>query len=292
DPALSLITPVALDHTAVLGSDVKAIAAEKAGILRAGVPAITAATGEALDAISTVALELGAPLSVIGRDYLVRLTSNGWDGIEILLEAANAGPTRKPADTSVAGLLPLALRSPLLGGHQAGNVALAATAALQLGVEAQAVSAAVAATGFPGRLEVVSYRSRRFVLDGAHNPHAASALARALAELGAKVAVLVLGTSADKDIDGVIAPLVGLATTVIATRAALSPRALEPSDLAARLQPVERVWTEPNPRAALRLALERTRARDTVVVAGSLFLVGEFRTLLAGGEDEPGQRWQ
>lgn len=297
EPALSIITPIGLDHTAVLGPDLKSIAGEKAGILRPGVPTLTAAKGEALVAIEAVADGLGTPLAVLGREFSVELLEQGWGGITVAIEAGPETASGRQAGghggswEAPAGL-PLRLRSPLLGAHQADNVALAAVAALQLGVDPGQVRAAVAATRWPGRLEVIEYERRRFVLDGAHNPQAAKALAAALERLDAHVAALVLGVSADKDLAEVARPMLGLATTVIATKAALSPRGLEPEELAARLASHGQLLVSRTPKEALEQALAATAAGSTIVVAGSLFLVGEFRTLLSGGRDEPGQRWQ
>lgn len=299
EPSLSLITSVGLDHMAVLGPDIAAIATEKAGILRPGVPALTSTRGEALEAVENRARELGTPLLVVGRDVEVQLLSHGWDGISL-----SVGP--------------LTLRSPLLGVHQAENVALAALAALHLGVDGDRVSEAVAAATWPGRLEVLEFKGRRFVLDGAHNPQAAQALATTLRRLGAVDAdvaaaagsaadldagaaaaagidVLILGLSADKDSRGVVEPLAGLADRVIATRARLSPRAADPRTLAVALLdavPELDVVVALDPVAALERALRLTGPGATVVVAGSLFLVGEFRTLLTGESSEPAQRWQ
>lgn len=290
EPALSLITAVGLDHTAVLGPDLASIAAEKAGILRPGVPALTAATGEALVAIDERARALATPLAALGRDFTVTLERLDWSGIEVTIDAVPGG------SFGAHGALPLRLASPLLGAHQADNVALAAAAALRLGLDREVVSEAIAATSWPGRLEVFEHRGRRVVLDGAHNPQAAAALALTLRRLGAAGVALVIGVSADKDLRGLAEPLVGLAEVLIATRAVSSPRALPPEELAdgllASLGATTRMLTTGSPAEALELAVQHTEPGATVVVAGSLFLVGELRTVLTGAVPEPGQRWQ
>lgn len=290
EPRLAVITTIGLDHQAYLGPDLRSIAGEKAGILRPGVPALTSATGEALDAIVERAGALSAPLVTLRRDLAVSLLRTDWDGIEIELAAAPG------ARLAFRDALPLRIGSPLLGAHQADNVALAAAAALRLGVVPGVVTAAIAATSWPGRLEVVEHRGRRVVLDGAHNPQAAAALRFALDELGAEVDALVIGVSADKDSGGVAGALAGSAPLVIATRAGHSPRALDPGALAATLRAHADKRTEVveahDLREAVELALRRTPAGGTIVVAGSLFLVGAVRTLLAGTKPEPGQRWQ
>ena len=162
--------------------------------------------------------------------------------------------------------------------------------------------AAVKVTGWPGRLERLSYRGRYVVLDGAHNSQAAEALADAMAELAPTCEVLVLGTSADKDHDGLLGPLVSVARTVVVTRSALSPRATEPSRLAdlvreavvgdGREPRADGVITTRGPAEALATALELAPVGDMIVVAGSLFLVGEVRTLVLGEHGELAERWQ
>src|SRR5690606_15748945 len=176
EPELSVVTGVALDHQAVLGDTVAAIAREKAGVLRPGRPAVTGARGEALDVVAAEATAVGAPLLALGRDFDVTVAAAGWDGLALTVEGDLPG-------------LPLALRSPLVGRHQARNVAVAAATALALGVAPQVVRTAFARTAWPGRLERLDL-DRAWVLDGAHNPEAAEALAAALDDLGAPVGAL------------------------------------------------------------------------------------------------------
>jgi dihydrofolate synthase/folylpolyglutamate synthase len=128
----------------------------------------------------------------------------------------------------------------------------------------------------PGRFETIA-SSPRLILDGAHNPHGAAALAAAVAPLPGRPRVLVLAVSADKDVAAMIAPLAGVFDRAIATRYD-QPRALEPAALAAALSAAG-LATEASP--TLPLAVDRARALagldGVVVVAGSLFAVGEVR---------------
>ena len=302
EPALSLITAVGLDHTAVLGPDIATIAAEKAGIIRSGVPLLTSADGVALEVIERRAALIGAPLVALPRDVTVDLLAHDWDGITLSIEvpaklpaaAVSGSPTRRPAAATGATLL--RLRSPLIGLHQTQNVALAALAALSTGVDAEAVKLGVAGASWPGRLEVIEFQGRRFVLDGAHNPQAAQALAAAVGALEAEVEVLILGISGDKDAAGVLGPLASLAKRLLVTRAEHSPRAADPQELLTQLRqlhaPADDATAVTGPLAALDAALSSTKPGDVVVVAGSLFLVGEFRSLLTGAISEGVQRWQ
>lgn len=275
EPALSLVTGVSLDHTAVLGGSLRDIAREKAGILRPGVPAWTAAEGEALAELELAAEALGVQLRALEREGGgVAVRDLGWEGLEVSLKLSGQ---------------PLIVRSPLVGAHQARNVALALVGAAELGVSPAASSAAAGDTRWPGRLERLPFRGGWLVLDGAHNPEAARALARALGSLEGRVAAMILGVSADKDVAGVVDALAPAAERLIVTRAAWSPRALSPEALA-------RVAPTATPLPSLGEALARGRAwagaGGTLVVAGSLFLVGEARALALGESAEGRERWQ
>jgi dihydrofolate synthase/folylpolyglutamate synthase len=133
------------------------------------------------------------------------------------------------------------------------------------------------------------YRGRWLVLDGAHNPDAAAALARALASLEGRVPALILGVSADKDVEGVVAALTGVADHLVATRASSSPRAMPPEELG-RVAGADAVAADPA--EALRIGMRWAGDGATVVTAGSLFLVGEVRALALGERADTGERWQ
>lgn len=283
DPALSAVTGVALDHQAVLGPTLAAIADDKAGVLREGVPAVTGADGEALQVIEQVAGRVGAPLLALGRDFVAEVHHSGWDGLRL---------TVAPASGTVDGL-PLTLSTPLVGRHQAANVAVAAVCALRLGVSPGAIAEAFGTTRWPGRLERFDL-DRAWVLDGAHNRQASHALAASVAGLGTPPAAVVLGVSADKDVAGVLAPLVDMGAPIVATKASNSPRALQPEVIAsiARALGAAHVHEADGPAQALEVARALTSGGDMVLVAGSLFLVGEVRTRLRGASPEGRQRWQ
>lgn len=291
-PDLTIVTGVALDHTAVLGGTPEAIAAEKAGILRPSVPLITGAAGGTLEVLYGRAEELGAPVHVLGHDFSASEVTTSWGGTSFTLEWRASSHHGVPALLRTAGSLQL--RSPLVGGHQASNVALAAYGALRLGAPAEAVQQAVAVTHWPGRLEAREYSGRRTVLDGAHNPQAARALASSLAALEGQAAVLVVGMSEDKAVAEVLTELRAVARHVIFTRATSSPRSAAPQAL---LETWGAVGTAPaelasEPAAALRRAVQLSQPGQTVVVAGSLFLVAEVSDLLDGVEGETYERWQ
>jgi dihydrofolate synthase/folylpolyglutamate synthase len=276
-PMRSVITNVALDHMEYLGDTESAIAFEKAGILRADTLALTAATGDALEVIRARASELGTTLwsRYAHTDIQVNATLRGWQGVELEVTSPAASNT---------------VHSPLLGAHQVDNVALAVATAQSLQVDDAAIKAGVTQTRWPGRLETIRYQERPFLLDGAHNPTSAQALANALADLCDEPVTLIFGVAAGKDVRGIIAALEPHVRQVIITRAALSPRALP-------LRELRPLWTQPTllqdtPQAAIATALAHTSKDDIVVVAGSLYLIGEVRPLLLGQPLEHWERWQ
>jgi dihydrofolate synthase/folylpolyglutamate synthase len=140
-------------------------------------------------------------------------------------------------------------------------------------------AAALRGVTHPGRLEIVSERPV-VLLDGAHNPHGAAALARFLADRDERPRVLVLAVSGDKDVRGMVTPLVGVVELVVATRYD-QPRALAVRDLAAVVREVGGVGVMCDEAATLSAAVDRARVlageEGLVVVAGSLMAVGEVR---------------
>lgn len=289
EPVASAITSIALDHQAVLGTTLAAIAREKAGILRSGVAAWSSARGEAADALGAAAREVGAPLRFLGGDASLRLRSDGWAGSTVHLE--------RP------GRPELVLTTPLVGRHQAENAALAACVADDLGVSDRSAREGAAATCWPGRLEVVAPRDDvleggalpegvRVVLDGAHNPAAAAALAETLRDLGERPA-LVFGASRDKDVAGVLRALAPATSSLLLTRATLSPRALPPHEAAelATSLGLSVAGVHDDPRDAVRAAAHG-RTSGSVLVAGSLYLIGEIRPWLLGQPLPGWERWQ
>ena len=281
EPILSLITNVSLDHTQVLGDTVEEIAKDKAGILRAGRTGVTTATGEGLATILAEAERVGAEVvrvasveSALSAEVRFSVLKANWQGLELAIE----NDSNK-----------LTVHSPLLGRYQAGNVALAVVGAQQLGVKSAAIEKGVRETVWMGRLERLSYKNRTVLLDGAHNPAAAQGVRDALKNLGVERVTLVAGIGHDKDAAAVLAALSELAETIIFTKAKLSPRAAEPAELQ---RWVPRAQTVDNPTEAVERAVEMTEAGEIILIAGSLYLIGEVRPYLLGNEGEGLERWQ
>jgi dihydrofolate synthase/folylpolyglutamate synthase len=264
-PAVEVITSIDYDHQAYLGSTLEAIAGEKAAIIRSGV-AISArqeSTAEAV--VARRAAEAGIPLLVEGRDLRVRVRHASLDGQWLDLE----GPGWRIDD----------VRCALLGVFQPGNALLAAAAARALGADDSAIRRGLEATSWPGRFQLIR-RSPPVIVDGAHNPAGARALAASLkAYLPGQRVTFVIGTSEDKDKAGILDPLLALARRMIFV-AADHPRSASAASLAAlarRLSIGEGVLVEAaaTPAEALRMAVADPQT-TTVCIAGSLFLIGEI----------------
>ncbi len=277
DGGVAVVTNVALDHTDRLGTTIAAIAREKAAIIERGDRAVTGADGEALAIVRRRARRMGVPLTEVRPAPLI-----GWDRDGLTVELARLGEVR------------VGLR----GRHQAANVAVADAlldALADAGIahaDAASRRAGYANATWPGRLELLTVDGDEILLDGAHNPAGAAALAQALDDLRPYLApgrlTLVVASMADKDVDGIIDAMT-LATalqgaTVIATTVDAA-RAMSAEALAARWReraaaPAQ-VIAEPDPLAAV----ERARQQPgPTVVAGSLYLVGAVRSHLV---DDP-----
>ena len=270
DPAMSVITGIGLDHTAILGGTLSLIAAEKAGILRPGRLAVTGVEHALLPILDAA----GADLWALGREATVQTTPLGWDGWQVQTDSPAGG---------------LAFQTPLLGQHGARNAALAALAAQRLGVSPEAIRAGAAQARWSGRLERLPWRGGQVLLDGAHNPDGARALRQALLELGVGQVSFVFGVAQDKDAPAMLRELRGAMSSLILTRAILSPRAASPAELA-RLPGLEGLPVQVADTPAEALAL--LPAGGLSVVCGSLYLVGEVRPLLLGEQSEGRERWQ
>jgi dihydrofolate synthase/folylpolyglutamate synthase len=260
EPLASAIVSVDLDHEAYLGDTPGAIAREKAGVLRAGRPTVLGPLlPEAREAVALSARGAGARLVDARAGALVQ---RGESGLDVVTPRAEYRGLR-----------------PLPGAHQVDN-ALVALRLLEeardsgLACDLERAAAAIGEARWPGRLERVEGRPA-ILLDGAHNPAAARALADHLRGIGPFV--LVFGAMRDKDVRGMAEILFPLARAVVLTRPGVD-RAARPAEIARRAGPVGKgARLEASPRKALAWARAQAGADATVVVAGSLFLVGELR---------------
>ncbi len=256
-PQLSVITPVDYDHEAWLGSSIEGIAAEKAGILKAGIPAVFARqrteVQQVLDEhVSRLNIDTAVPFAAAEK---LLVTPGGC--------SFRAGP--------------LSILCPLAGEHQAENALTAVNALWALGVSGEAIERGIGTVRWPGRLEMVS-RAPDLILDGAHNPAGALALANHIRRFYADRPVwLIYGAMRDKAVEEITELLFPLAAHAILTAPAM-PRAVQPETLLAMGDPA-RMETAPDLAAALRAA-RRAPADAVIFITGSLYLVGEARALL------------
>jgi len=280
DLGVAAITNVQLDHEAHLGHTLSAIGSEKAPIIKRGNLAVTGASGRGLRPILARCAQLGVPLRRAGprQPYRARVVRSGWDGI--VVEARAAG--RRLPDLEVG----------LLGRHQAQNAAVALALldaiAERWGVDIPeaALRRGLAEARWPGRLEVLDGSRvglRRVLLDGAHNPAGALALAVALADLGLRGPTIVFGAMRAKRVHAVLRALAPLEPRFVFTRVD-DPGAHEPVTLARAWRRLsgKRARTASTPAEALALAA----GADPVVVAGSLYLVGAVRGMITGTSEE------
>ena len=263
DARASVIAPVSLDHTAILGDTVAQVAAEKAGIIKSAAPVVAGPQPpEALEVIERAATAAGAPLVRVGYEVTVEVRKHDLRGQSVRIETA---------------MRAYDVRLPLLGAHQAENaaVAVAAIEAFGMGLPERAYVEGLAAVRWDGRFQLL--RSKPYVVvDGAHNPSSMSRLCETVRDYVAPDRTVVLfGCSADKDLDAMAAELAGVAASAVVC-ASRHPRAVSPKRVAGafRRAGIEAVEA-PDVGSALGAAQAQAGPADLVLVTGSLFVVAE-----------------
>lgn len=286
-PLVNVITSIGLDHTHILGDTLSLIAAEKAGILKPGVPVVQGQLPEVAELVVTArAKELNCRQFVCGREFAWHIDHN---------DNSLSGRRRTQ---KIFVLTPTShfdgLTIPLLGIHQAHNASLAVMTAELLReagyrqINKAAVSQGLRSTHWPLRFEVFD-QNPTIVLDAAHNPDSMKAVAKVLsgAEWSNRRRVLVFAASADKDARSMIEIINLHFDHVVYTRFLENPRSLPPEQLLAIAESLQDEETSPtlchvaqNPTAALEEAKRLAGHNGLVVVTGSIFLASEVRTLL------------
>ena len=250
EPMVTAITSIDFDHEALLGTTIEAIAAEKAGIVKHGVPVVVGRLVHDADVVvSETAARRHSPL----------------------VRAASMSATWKD------------LRPALTGAHQHDNAAIAVAIleqvrTLGMTVPDDAIRSAVEDVQWPGRLERIDRDGVAYLVDAAHNPGGAKALAAYIRELGWTDSCLVFGAMQDKKIVGMLGYLLPVVGSIVCTTAP-SPRAETADRLAviARELTGRPVHVEPDPARAAALA---ATVSPHVVIAGSIFLIGPLRGIL------------
>lgn len=268
-PLLTMVTNIALEHEEFLGSTLLEVAAEKAGILKPGVPLVSGVKQDKLrDFFAEKQREMAAASDFLGRDFRIRRHRDGsfsYYGSEFRFDD---------------------LRLTMSGRHQQDNAALALRALEYLSyeglfeIDAQLVAEALLEVRWPGRLQKVGSRPDIY-LDGAHNLHGVRALEPELRRLATdRRLVLILGVMKDKRIKEMTARLVPLADEVIVTQAPLD-RACSPERLAEEVGiHCSKVTVTSSVAEAFALARSRTTVDDLIFLTGSLYCVGEAFNVL------------
>lgn len=275
DAAVAVVTPVALDHTHILGPTLDLIAAEKAGIIKPGsVSVIAGQSAEAAPVLLAQCADVGVTPLLEGRDFGLLERRPGLGGQVIRVQTAS-GPLGE-------------LHLPVLGEHMAHNAAqaVAAAEALTGPMSGEVIAEGLASVVAPARLEVVR-RDPLVVIDTFHNPHGARSAMAGMAEaFSPEPLVAVMAAMGDKDVDSVMAEMVETVDQVVVTTLDGVPRSLSVeaiAELAGHHWSTEQVHTAPDVATALRSAMDLAVAAGPqagVLVAGSVVLAGRARELL------------
>ena len=268
-PEVSVISNISMEHQEYLGNTLAKIAREKAGIIKRGAGVVTGARQKsALRVIEQVATEKEVPLYRLGKEIRIRKDKGAFTYL---------GISRRWPRVKIG----------LIGDHQVTNAALA-LGALELLMEKgfyltdEAVYAGLAATRWPGRLEVFS-REPFILLDGAHNPSAVKTLKKFLENsFPSRRLTMVVGILEDKAWKPMMRDLVAVADRMILTRPQYE-RAADPHELASFVRPLKQdLVVIPKLPDAISFALDETGNADAVCITGSLYTVGDAKAYLEG----------
>jgi dihydrofolate synthase / folylpolyglutamate synthase len=265
-PKVSVITSLSYDHMAVLGNTLAEIASEKAGIIKEGIPVVSAPqTDEALQVLERIAKERNSPFILVGKDVKFERLESSLDGQEL---AVSYQPSA------------ISLKIPLLGSHQIENAAIAYTALKTSGlpISEDAIQKGFSQVKWPARFEILR-RKPPVVIDSAHNRDSARRLRETLDEYFPKIPVILIFCALeDKDITGILEELKPRLECVVATRAD-HPRARSAEWMAEQVRKagisVEAVIPVAD---ALKRALELAGTQKLVLSAGSVAFAGEVST--------------
>lgn len=276
-PAVCAITSISLDHTEVLGDTLAKIAGEKAGIIKPGSTVVCSPQSrEAAAVIARVCREKGARLIAVGRDITWHAKDSSRWGQSFQLKGL-----RQDYDLAI----------PLLGEFQLDNAAVA-VACLEVladsctGITPASLAAGLARVSWPGRLEVLQEKPL-LIVDGAHNADSAKRLGQSLRRhFKYDSLILIVGTSRDKDVSGIVAELARLADSIIVTRS-INPRATTTAILSEKFSKRE-ITAEAtgSVASAVDLALAKAKPGDLICATGSLFVVAEATAYLKGLDQE------
>lgn len=286
-PAVSVITSISLDHTRQLGNTLAAIAAEKAGIVKPGVPVVSGVIEtEPREVIASIARERSCRLVQRGRDFRFDYQTSGTGNSTFNYYSDATELT----DVTLA----------LAGEHQAANAAVALAVVDELNQQGWNIDPAACRLGLkqvqlPGRIELLPGEPQ-VVLDTAHNAASAAALATTLAARNALPRTLVIACSTDKDVAAIAAALAPVFERIVVTQYLDNPRATPREELAETFRKAlkdsagggtqTQLEVATTPCEAWQRALEITPSQGTVCVAGSFYLTAELRPVVLAQRGE------
>ena len=287
-PVVAAVTSIGLDHTKQLGNTLEAIAAEKAGIIKPGVPVVSSETQPGpRDVIALVAREHGCRLTQRGADFDMTSTTTTED------------PVHRYRFDSKSGKAVAAIRIGLDGEHQAANAATALAIVEELNrqgwrISEEACQLGLASTRLPARVEWFPGEPT-IVVDAAHNATSAAALAAAITAHPAPGGrTLLLALSRDKDGPAIVRELARNFDRFVITRYLDNPRAVPPEEVAKIVQQdltsrahSATITTATTPLAAWQIAHDQTHHDGLIVATGSFFLAAEIRPLAVACDNKP-----
>ncbi len=291
-PLVAVITNVSMDHEAYLGNDLRSVAFEKAGIIKEKVPVVTGVHDDiSREVVTERCRQMHAPMYLFGRDFYAEdAGKEGWHW-----QSDNEGLQGTYEN----------LRCGMRGDYQRANSSLAIGVLALLRHQGFAFSEedirqGLLAVRWPGRLEYIALQGKnkirvedqgqeddttlRYLVDGAHNPAGVQSLVKTLAkEYSYKRLIVLWGAMEDKDLRQTVGPIAEMASNIILTKPQ-GERAADPSMLLDALPEAlqKRCCLIPDGKEALHFAQEQATAEDLIVIAGSLYLIGEMRNYLVG----------
>lgn len=268
-PVVSVITNVAMDHMKYCGNTLEEIAAQKAGIIKSGVPVVTTAEKPGLSVIAATAYEKHSRLYALGHSFTIKAAAPPDAQGQVLTLQEHTGRGRA-----------LTVDLPLLGEHQQKNCAAALMALLLVARQEKrltktAIAAGIHQVRWPGRFQVLKAGEQDIVIDGAHNPAGIDTFCRTYEQVfGTRQRVFLFSVLADKDYTQMVQTLFRPDDYVICAPAP-TPRSADPREIA-RILPCRADWA-PSLEKALDQALQAVRPDQVLCIVGSLYIQGDVR---------------
>lgn len=262
-PEVSVITNIGLEHTDILGKTISSIAREKGGIIKPGIPVVTAESkGEALRVFERICKESDAKLILLKKDASIKKLRCDLNGCLFDLKT-QVGSYSK-------------LRVPLLGEHQIENAALSVLVAEQLGIDERHIHTGLQKVKWPGRLEIIQ-RKPLLVMDSAHNPPAMRILRNSLKLFSYDKLILVTGVMKDKAIGDIMREIAPAADYIIINKPNLE-RAAQPEIIMKEAKKYGKpIKVVDDVKCSVRYAKSMAGRNDLILVTGSVYMLSEAR---------------